>query len=420
MKGHRHLLWVAFAMGACSGEPIPAEGSWVAERDTVGDTVLVRTISGSVWGAPVEMVEDLAIGALDGPEELLFTWIGAIAVDPVGGIYVFDWQAPALRYFDATGRYVRTLGREGSGPGEYGAWSPMFFQLHQLPGQQRELATFTGALTVRRDGRVVLADLANARLNLYRADGSFAEQWPLQGGLYSRQGIAVDTADRTYVSIATGTIIPTAAIEASYLRLDADGSPLDTIPVPTLAGEPSDRALAPTDRTKEHAVSPLGHMVVGVTGDYAFEIRRPAGPTVRVEKAYEPVSFGTEELAEWRAVTDWLERLEHPGQVNEVRNPKLPYASFLTDRQGRIWVRLHVEAREDVAIEVTSRERGGPPLISWIEPAVYDVFESDGTYLGEVRFPWRTWPLVIDGDTAWGVRRGDTDEHYAVRLVMAR
>ena len=218
MKRLRRLAWMVITIGACSGESVPVGESWVVERESVGDTLVVRTISGSVWGESVEMVEDFSIGALDGPEELLFTWIGAIAVDRHGGIYVFDWQVPALRYFDADGRYVRTLGREGSGPGEYGPWSNMFFQFHQLPGQQRELTAITGALTVRQDGMVLLADLNNVRLNLYRADGSYSKQWSMPGGIYSRQGIAVDTAGRTYISIVTRPIDGTAALDVAYQR----------------------------------------------------------------------------------------------------------------------------------------------------------------------------------------------------------
>jgi len=420
MSGHPVLLWTALAIGACNGARPPAVESWVAERDTVGETIVVRTVSGSVWGGPVDMVEDLSIGALDGPEEVVFTWIGAVAADRDGRIYVFDWSLPALRCFDADGRYLRTLGREGAGPGEYGKWSNMFFQLHQLPGQQRELAAFAGALTVGDDDTIVLADLGNSRLNRYRPDGSFVESWPLTGGFYSLQGIAVDTAGRTYVSIAARPVMPSEALAVAYLRLDAHGDPLDTIAVPTLEGEPRARALGPTDPSKAHAVSPLGHIVVGVNDYYAFEVRRPEGPTVRIEKVHEPIPFGADERAEWRSVAEWLRQHDHPGQINDPADAKLAYRSFLTDQQGRVWVRLHVAARKDETIEVTSRERGGPPLISWVEPAVYDVFEPDGTYLGQVRFPWRTVPLLIRGDTAWGVRLGDFGEQYVVRLVMAR
>jgi hypothetical protein len=365
------------------------------------------------------MVEELSIGVLDGADELMFASIGSMAVDEEGGIYAFDSRVPALRHFDFQGEYIRTLGREGGGPGEYGEWSDMFAQLHQLPGQLSELQAFVGALTVRRDGKIVLADLGNARLNLYEPDGTPAAHWSVQGGIFSRQGIAVDTADHTYVSIVTEAIRPTAALEVGYLHLDPEGNAVDTMPVPTLPGEPEARRLGPTDPSKEHALSPLGYMVVGVTDDYSFEIRRPAGPTVRIERAYEPVSFAPEERAEWQAVLDWFKQADYPVDIGSVPDRKLPYGSFLADERGRIWVRLHVTARKDETVESPSEGSNGPPPISWVEPNVYDVFEPDGTYLGEVRFPWRTTPLVVRGDTAWGVRRGELDEQYIVRLVIA-
>jgi hypothetical protein len=377
-------------------------------------------MGGSVWGEPVEMVEELSIGVLDGPEELMFESIGSMAVDEEGGIYVFDSRAPALRHFDTEGNYIRTLGREGGGPGEYGEWSDMFAQLHQLPGQQADVQAFFGALTVRGDGKIVLADLGNARLNLYEPDGTLAANRPVQGGIFSRQGIAVDTAAHTYVSIVTEAILPTEALEVGYLHLDPDGNALDTIPVPTLPGEPEARRLGPTDPSKEHALSPLGYMVVGVTDDYSFEVRWPDGRTVRIERAYEPVSFTSEERAEWQAVLDWFKAADYPVDLGSVPDRKLPYGSFLADQRGRIWVQRHVAARKDKTVEALSENWSGPPLVSWVEPNVYDVFEPDGTYLGQVRFPWLTTPLVIRGDTAWGVRRGEFNEQYIVRLVMPR
>ncbi|UCC74408.1 MAG: hypothetical protein JSV86_07585, partial [Gemmatimonadota bacterium] len=98
----------------------------------------------------------------------------------------------------------------------------------------------------------------------------------------------------------------------------------------------------------------------------------------------------------------------------------LPYSYFRVGDRGRIWVRRHTLARKDDLVEPPSEESNEPPPISWVEPDVYDVFEPDGTYLGEVRFPWRTSPLVVRGDTAWGVRRGEFDEQYIVRLVISR
>ncbi len=391
-------LVLLFAATACSADRPPDAETWVAEFDTIGDTVVVRTVSGAVWGEPLEMVIDLSIGVLDGAEELMFGSISEMAVDEEGGIYAFDSQVPALRYFDAEGSYVRTLGREGGGPGEYGE--------------------FVGAIRIRGDGKIVLADFQNTRLNIYEPDGTLCAHWPGQGGVFSAQGIIVDTADHTYVSILTEAPRPNAPMPVGYLHLDPEGNALDTMPFPRLPGEPDTRRLGPMEPSKVHALSPLGFMVVGLNDDYSFDVRWPDGPTVRIERAYEPVPFTPEERAEWEAIFDWFEEAGYPVEIGSIPDRKLPYASFLADELGRIWVRLHALARKDETVEPPSEESNEPPPISWREPYVYDVFEPDGTYLGEVCFPWLTTPHVVRGDTAWGVQRGEYGEQYIVRLVI--
>jgi hypothetical protein len=49
---------------------------------------------------------------------------------------------------------------------------------------------------------------------------------------------------------------------------------------------------------------------------------------------------------------------------------------------------------------------------------VYDVFEADGSFLGSVRLPPRVSVSVFRGDQVWGVRRGEFDESYVVRLRL--
>ena len=56
---------------------------------------------------------------IEGAEEYLFGDITELAVAPDGSIYVFDRQVPALRKYDAKGKFVRTFGRKGQGHGEY-------------------------------------------------------------------------------------------------------------------------------------------------------------------------------------------------------------------------------------------------------------------------------------------------------------
>lgn len=177
-------LWLTVAacvLGACAG----AENTGRSERLVVGDTTIVRTLEGSLWGDSVSLAEELSIGTLNGPPEYEFGQVQNVAVDANGGMYVFDGQVPALRYFDAAGRHVRKLGGKGSGPGEY---------------QDASL----GMVIRHRDGRIVMRDPRNARLNLYEPDGSPLSPVLVTSGLFTQQATTLDTADHLYLRIMTG------------------------------------------------------------------------------------------------------------------------------------------------------------------------------------------------------------------------
>ncbi len=169
---------------ACGGPTSERPVDWVVERDTIGDTIVVRTLSGSAWGIPMELEIDLSIGTLEGDSTLMFGSIQQIAVDADGGIYAFDRQVPALRYFNARGEYVRTLGREGAGPGEY-----------------RDVAL---GLAVLSDGRVVMRDPRNARLNFYAPDGTPSDHWPVASGLFVDNAMVLDRRDHVFLKIMLG------------------------------------------------------------------------------------------------------------------------------------------------------------------------------------------------------------------------
>lgn len=394
------ILTVIVAAAGCTGETTRGPLEWVAKWDTVGDTVIVHTISGSVWGEPRDMEIELSIGVLDGDEELMFGSLRQMAVDDEGDIYAFDGQVPALRHFDATGRYLGTLGREGAGPGEY--------------------QSFTTGLAIRSDGKIVLLDPQNTRIGVYAPEGTHFANWPVQGAFFSRQGLVVDAKDDTYVQILTGTFASDEPLPTGYLHLSPEGEIIDTINPPHFSNEPNAASFNPFGPSKIMGMTPLGHLIVGMNDDYTFHIRSPDGPVVRVKRDYEPVALLREEKADWQAVFDWFDENQPFADVGSVPDHKPPYAEFLSAQDGRIWVRRRVQGYKREDEEAPSEESNRPPPVNWEERNVYDVFELDGTYLGEVRFPLRARPLFIRADTAWGVYRGEFDEEHIVKLVIAR
>lgn len=388
---------VAVAAGGCTASERP-EGTLEAERLQRGDTTVVRTTGGSLWGDSVRLVEEVAIGVLEGPDEYQFGQVSDLAVDAGGGIYVFDAQVPSLRYYDATGSYVRTLGGEGQGPGEY-------------------LDVSLGLAVRHSDGRLVMRDPRNSRLNVYEPDGSPSESWRVESGLFTSRAMVLDSADHMWLKILTGPTEQNAPWPVGLLHLDAEGEVVDTLVPPLLPGEPSTVAGGPFGVGKVWAMSPLGGIVVGVNRDYVLHHYRPGGTILRIERTLPAVPVHPEEQAEHEARLDWL--WERQGQFMTAERQPVPdlkpaYRSVVVGEEGRIWVRRYVEAEKVEEEEAGDPDPDAQPPLTWVEPPVYDVFEPDGRFLGSLTLPPRTTLFVFRGDRLWGLRSGEFDETYVV------
>ncbi|MDE2763660.1 MAG: 6-bladed beta-propeller [Gemmatimonadota bacterium] len=81
-------------------------------------------VSGEVTCAECVITLDtvVTIGGLDGPGLDAVSIFSDVAVDRRGRILVYAAEAE-ISAFDSTGRYLRTVGRRGEGPGEYGSIS---------------------------------------------------------------------------------------------------------------------------------------------------------------------------------------------------------------------------------------------------------------------------------------------------------
>lgn len=82
---------------------------------------------------------------------------------------------------------------------------------------------------------------------------------------------------------------------------------------------------------------------------------------------------------------------------------------------GRIWIRLH-----GIAERVPGGDPTGPPGVSraWREPTLYDVFESDGTYVGRVRLPDGVRLVGHGNGVVWGVIGVGLDEQTLIRYRL--
>jgi hypothetical protein len=385
-------------VGACTRD---AQGTLAAERRTIGDTTIIHVVSGSVWDSTTKLIEELRIGKLDGPPEEMFGRIGDVAPDGHGGVYLFDGQVPALRHFDSTGRHVGVLGGKGAGPGEY---------------QDAALG-----LAVLPDGRVMLRDPRNGRINVYTADGKPATQIPVSSGLFTSNAMVIDTGGEIYLKVLLGKIEQNKPWPIGLLHLAPDGRIIDSIRPPVVANEPTGDGgrFAPT---KVWEASPRGYIVAGVNSAYRFEFRNREGKVTRIEKDFTPVTLGSEERAEFESLNAWIRK--NQGQFLTSEIPPVPptkpaYSGFDIGADGRIWVRVHVPAVKVPADDATPPRPDQRPSMTWREPATYDVFEVDGTFLGRIVLPPGVSLAAHRGNEIWGTTSGESGEALLVRYRLS-
>jgi hypothetical protein len=408
-------------LAACAGgSGSPEAHEWRASYDTIGDTLVVRTESGSVWGQDARLVADLTIGQFEGPDEYMFGRVRSLAVASDGSIYAYDEHAKELRKYADDGNYVATFGRQGGGPGEY-----------ESPD---------GGLAILPDGRIVLRDPTNARLSVFSPEGEYLDGWRIRGHMHTSRRLYKDREGNVYPMLLLNFEGDVDDWKAGLVRYGPDGVPGDTLETPeydydTPEIQASDEEGSsfisewiPFTPRDVWAFSPLGYFVAGVSTSYAIDLHIAPDQILRIERGdWLPVPIKPEEKAEQERIeTAGMRRLDPGWRWNgpPIPDTKPPYERFFVGEDGRIWVKLYQEAHKIESAEDYPQEDepGEIPEPTWIESVAFDVFEPDGRYLGMVTAPdgLATYPTpVARGDTLWAVVEDELDVPYIVRFLVA-
>lgn len=381
------------------------------------DTVVVRADGPPEWGDDARLVEEIRIGALDGPDVYLFGRVSGVAMGDDGSVYVADMQVPAIRHFDTSGSWIRDVGREGEGPGEY----RYIYGMRRLAG-----------------GPLAILDPRNARVTRW-VDGEYHSSFPSLSGLHAADIFAVDTAGRSYVktmildaprrtvTLADGSRYIADEPPQAWIRFDADGEVTDTVPIPPDAEEGGGFVLSgkggyfrPFSVMTVSTLSPHGYLVEARNDAYALHRPLADGRVLRIEGEGERVPLGRRERNEWEG---WIEYFQ--GRAREMGTgasfgplpDRKPFIRHLfVDDDGRIWVALYAEARYRPYTDEEREERGDRPDFQWRQPLVWEVLHPEGRFLGRVTLPHGTSLMAARGSTVWGAQAGEWDEEYVVRF----
>lgn len=392
----RWRIWARVALlaiaAACGGDGAPGAGSVVV--DTLGGGAVVTTSTGpGPWGPEDRrLVEVLRIGSAE-DDAYGFSRIMGLTVDASSRIWVLDGQTRTLRVFDDSGALVRTIGREGQGPGEFRAPAALF------PGDE---------------GRVWAVDMGNQRYTAFDSGGAVVEEHPR-----SVPGRLDEASPRRIPGgyIDAGAGIWGRLSTATLFRLGPSMAKTDSLAI-GLSLEETERTwfdlpddapfVIPIPWAEDIAWAPSadGSVWVARAREYALARRSLSGDTLAViRRRVDPPAVTAAERDSALARLDSLSDLPISAQADRVPATK-PYLLRLFETEdpapdaGALWVQ-----REVGADEPGSR---------------FDVFDADGRYLGSARAPVRIrGPIAFVGDRLYGTTRDAVGIPWVVVLELA-
>ena len=408
----------------------PVRGSPVQRADTV-----VKQADRPLYPNGGTLVAERSIGVVDGAPQYMFGSVRDVLETRDGSMIVLDFQSSAVRQYDPKGVYLRTFGRKGQGPGEF---------------------TLPANVGVLPDGRVLLLDMGNARVNVYAPTGEPSDTWLLKAPA-SRIAASRLTVDTTGTAVVTARVTSegSATSQLRFLRFAPDGRVVDTLSAPKLdyerpfanvsTGRMTGAAVIPFYPEPRFVWSPLGYIVGGLPNRYAVEVllpqsssrptdpdgpqvrdivrssasapqaaryrgpmpgRAPGDPIISIRRAVPNLPISEEQRAAEHAGVESVMRQMVPGSRftgPEIPRTKPAYKDLRVGEDGTIWVFVSMPGERYMPEPpATPPPGGGPVLPRWREPAVWDVFEPDGRYLGRVSKPANITILRMSRDRVWG------------------
>jgi len=384
----------AAAAAGCGEGVVPVSTS----RDSLGITIVGSTAPSWAEGAGWRIEEEPVVGLTEtGSGDMhLFSRVRDVLRTQSGHLAVADRGSQQIRIYDADGRFLRTLGGPGEGPGEFRSlWAVVETHDGALLGVDFALGA-SGAEF----------DLDAGLMSTFRVPGGATSLrhpvpsdivWGLEAG-YSMEdedlerGLQRHPATLVRMSEDRTSVHPVAQIPGHELFF------LSEVEVNPLMGRMTH--VVPDGR---------GEVVVGLADGLEYSIFDGRTGDVRLIARIPGISL---------AVTE--EEVDRERQVRLGPNPR-PYIGDLLDRlpiptRKPAYQRMLVDAEDNV----WAGEYLG--LARRYESQDWYVWDSSGVWLGVVETPARFELMRIGEDEVFGVRRdlNDVEHPQVLRLVKPR
>ncbi len=278
----------------------------------------------------VTFEEELTFPDKDETGEVRLYKPGRYTADAQGHVYIVDESDMSIKVLDAEGKYLRVVGRKGSGPGEFGRISD---------------------LALLSDGRLLVTDFETRRTSLFSPEGEFLSsfQWKK---FFGKVHLA---ADSSYT--AEETVTTEDERELWVKAIDFEGEELISFgkfKYPEFKmitqGQATFATSIPHSPRSVFVGDPLRQLLYHCLNDrYLIEVYDREGKLVRkIDRPYEPPPITGEDIEEF--LGRFKDRPDSPF-ARLIKEMDLPKVKTVTDRMivdsaGSLWVRTNEERKE--------------------------------------------------------------------------
>jgi len=348
-------------------QPAFAQAKWKGTVVKEGDVTIVKNPREPIYRTPIlELKEELSIGGPEASGEAVFTRMGEFDVDDAGNFYISAARGDDnIRVFDRSGRFLRTIGRHGQGPGDIDGVGPLSF--------------------VRTTGELAVTNIRRRCLTFFKTDGTYVRDLQFEDPGYSTSRL--DSKGRIY---AAGGLFETGAsyYEVRLAALDPEGKAIRI-----LAKSPGQvrGKIGIWMPNMPWAIDSSDNLIVGRSEEYELQVFKAETHELlmRIRKAFDPVPISDEELKRFK-------KPEYSSMPFEFAKQHAAFWTFFTSDTGLIFVATFEKADNGLNI--------------------HDVFDKEGRLLA--RLPLRSQGLKISGGKYYALEEDEDGFQYVKRYAV--
>ena len=311
------------------------QAKWKGAIVKEGDVTVVKNPKEPVYKiSPLELREDFMIGGEAAEGKYVLSRPYDMALDAGENLYVVDVREKNLKVFDKDGKYVKTMGRPGQGPGEF---------------------EFPMAVCILPAGNEIVV-LDNRQISVFNLEGAFLRRSPIKG---LSSGVQADGQGNLFIA--------EVAIPSGQMTLKKYLPDMSREPEAVLSCQ-QDLGKNPFKPRVLWILDQNGRIVFGESKTYEIRIIDSQGRVLkRIIRDHDPVRVTQEEKDDLAGRTSKVLGPEAAKSM-EFCSHHSAYRSFFPDDGGRLFVQTwerSADGRQDI----------------------YDIFDEEGRYIARATLP---------------------------------